>query len=494
MEKKISRREFLKQSAVVAAALRARHLAGRDAAALGCRIPGGGPDKNAPKKVIVIGAGLAGLSAAYELVVSGHNVTILEAQTRPGGRVHTLREPFSDELYAEAGAGRIPDTHDWTLTYIKLFNLTIDPYHPTEGFTINYIRGKRYKVKVGENMDLSQVPLHLSREERKLGLAGLDAKYVVPALGMLGDLGAPNWPPPWLRLYDQMNWLEYLRRQGASPGAIALLELGGAFETDSALDYLRDDFSHHAKQLFKIRGGNDLLPRAFAARLAEKIHYGSPAVRIEQDQRGVRVICLQAGELRRHEGDRLICTMPLPVLRRIEVSPPLPPEKQRAIERVRYDRVVRVFFQTRRKFWMDEGANGFAMTDDSTEVWNPTFDQPGSRGILMAYMLDAAGRRLTAMPATARIPYALERVARVHPGLRENLEGTASKCWAEDPWARGAYAVFAPGQISSLAPILRRPEGRIHFAGDTVSSWPGWMQGALESGNRAAREVHAAPL
>src|SRR5947209_4148195 len=86
----------------------------------------------APKKIIIIGAGMAGLSAGYELAQLGHDVTILEARSRPGGRVHTLREPFSDGLYAEAGAARIPDNHDLTLKYVKLFDLPLEPMYPSQ--------------------------------------------------------------------------------------------------------------------------------------------------------------------------------------------------------------------------------------------------------------------------------------------------------------------------------------------------------------------------
>jgi phytoene dehydrogenase-like protein len=86
----------------------------------------------ARKRVIVVGAGLAGLCAAHELVALGHDVTVLEAQDRPGGRVHTLRTPFSDGLYAEAGASRIPTSHDLTLAYARLFDLPLAPFEPND--------------------------------------------------------------------------------------------------------------------------------------------------------------------------------------------------------------------------------------------------------------------------------------------------------------------------------------------------------------------------
>ncbi len=441
---------------------------------------------------MVVGAGLAGLSAAYELVQAGHRVTLLEAQLRAGGRVQTFRAPFADGLYADAGAARIPDFHEWTLSYVKHFNLTLEPFYPSEGSSVYFIRGRRYKCRVGESLALSDLPLELTPEERKLGLAGLDEKYVVPALKRLGDPSAAEWPPESLKEYDRMTWLEFLRRQGASPGAIALLELGSAFAGDSALDYLRDDFSHHAKSLYKIQGGNDLLPKAFAARLSQNISYGSPVVSIEHGAQDVRVTFLQTGAPQTLTADHLIVAMPFSVLRRIKISPPFSPEKQRAINELKYDPVVRMFLQTRRKFWLDEGANGFALTDHPMEIWDPTWNQAGPRGILVSYMMDTLGGRMTELATDKRANTVVEEMEKVHPGLRDNLEGVVTKVWAEDEWARGAYAVFDPGQITSLGPHIARPEGRVHFAGEHASSWPGWMQGALESGNRVAREINEA--
>jgi monoamine oxidase len=114
---KITRRQFLKRSAVAAAAVSLAQSNAFGAITVG----------PSPKKILIIGAGMAGLCAGYELTQLGHDVTILEARTRPGGRVHTLREPFSDGLYAEAGAARIPDNHDLTLKYVKLFGVTLEP-------------------------------------------------------------------------------------------------------------------------------------------------------------------------------------------------------------------------------------------------------------------------------------------------------------------------------------------------------------------------------
>src|SRR5215475_9769738 len=138
----LTRRDFLRRSVIAAAPLAAPSLSqteGQD------QIGSAG----ASKKVIIIGAGLAGLSAAFELSRLGHEVTLLDARLRPGGRVYTLRDPFSDGMYAEAGAARIPDNHQFTLKYIKLFGLTLDPFEPGNLAQVAYIRGRRIKIPAG---------------------------------------------------------------------------------------------------------------------------------------------------------------------------------------------------------------------------------------------------------------------------------------------------------------------------------------------------------
>ena len=121
--------------------------------------------------MIIIGAGLAGLSAAFELSRMGHEVTVLESRLRIGGRVYTLREPFSDGMYAEAGAARIPDNHQLTLKYIKLFGLTLDPFEPGNLTQVAYIRGRRIKIPSGEEAPLTGLPSALTPggAERKSG-------------------------------------------------------------------------------------------------------------------------------------------------------------------------------------------------------------------------------------------------------------------------------------------------------------------------------------
>ena len=160
----------------------------------------------AGKKIIIIGAGLAGLSAGYELTQAGHDVTILEARTRPGGRVHTLRDPFAEGLHAEAGATRIPDHHQFTLKYAELFGLILDPFEPHGAASIYYLRGQRLRLAPGQG---AEWPYALTPDERALGVTGMRRKYIwvrlflvdveVELYQSVDDDATPGWLGRFLR-------------------------------------------------------------------------------------------------------------------------------------------------------------------------------------------------------------------------------------------------------------------------------------------------------
>ena len=470
--------------------------------------------KSAPKKVIVVGAGLAGLSAAFELTQAGHDVTILEAQRRPGGRVLTLREPFSDGLYAEVGPIHFPDSHEFTLNYVTLFDLPLqlENWIPQRGLgslqeveqgggALFHLRGIRVQNRRGLEIDW---PVSLTPEEKELGFWGMWEKYVQPGLdAMAANPARRGWRLGSLQEFDEMSYVQFLRSQGASPGAITLLTTGwhGLWgdgpETVSALAVLRDK-AHEWKgnNWFAIEGGNDLLPKAFAVRLSEKIRYGTPVVRIEHDTQGVRCIFLQAGMHHTLSADYLICAIPFSVLRVVEVPPPFSPGKPKAIKELTYCSPPRASMQYRKRFWLERGLGGDAITDLPIQTLRPaTRFQLGARGILQSYTGGPDARRLMEMSESERIRFTLKQMQEIFPEvpeIREDFEGGISKLWDEDPWARGASSWYKPGQMSELWPHIPGPEGRVHFAGDHTSAWIRWQQGALESGNRTAREINEA--
>ena len=312
----------------------------------------------------------------------------------------------------------------------------------------------------------------------------------------IGDPGTPDWPPGPAKSYDQITMAEFLREQGASAGAIELLEWPYATAEDdraSLLWILRETlYESHEKTRYKITGGTDLLPRAFASKLQDKIQYGSPVVRIEQDPSKVRVITTQSGTHHMFEADHLICAIPFPPLRRVEIRPAFSAAKRKAIAELAYDSATRVILQCRTRFWEKEKANGFGMSDLPQEIWHPTFDQAGTRGLLASYLFSGVARRTGAMAHDQRLEFIAHELEKVYPGLLDNLEGGVAQVWDADQWEGGAYALPSPGQMMAICAAIDRPEGRVHFAGDHTSRWPGWLQGALQSGLRAAQEVNEA--
>ncbi len=217
------------------------------------------------KRVIILGAGLAGLAAGWDLYSAGHDVTILEAQLRPGGRVHTIRAGLSDDLYAEAGAGRIPSHHVITLEWVRHFGLELEPFRPQGLAEIALLKGKRVKIPADKPVDMSLVPLNLTPEERSIGLKDLGEHYYGKAAKQVGDRIPEDWSPTIAR-FDGMSMQEFLRQEGASEDAIHYISLG--FENDSAADYIMD-LVNLSSPLSKIKGGSDQLPKAFAAKLRE---------------------------------------------------------------------------------------------------------------------------------------------------------------------------------------------------------------------------------
>jgi monoamine oxidase len=321
-------------------------------------------------------------------------------------------------------------------------------------------------------------------------------RYLGPVIQRLGDPAHPSWPGETALAYDAVSLADLLRREGASDNAIAIARLGyldewgDGIDHVSALGMLRDlAINGRGQDAFSVQGGTDRLPRAMAARLGGRIRYGTAVTAIHQRSRGVDVEYVEGDEVRTVRARRLVCALPFPALRTVRVSPPWTAGKQAAIHGLPSTSVTRVYLQVSRRFW-DEDAPASTPTDLPIMLAaEASRGQPGERAILEAFITGARARAVERMAPADRVSFAAKHMEHIYPGLERHLERGASYGWDADPWSRGDYAWFRPGQMRRFLPHLAAPEGRVHFAGDHTSTSPGWMNGALESGLRAAEEV-----
>jgi len=417
------------------------------------------PQRGSPQRIVVLGAGLAGLCAAYELQNLGHTVTVLEAQTRPGGRVRTLREAFGPGLYTEAGAESIPGVHGITQHYAREFGLPL---------VANSVPGTRTFVFAGGRRliaDQDPWPFDLTDAERALGRAGLFKKYLEEATQQAKAAGFPSQTVKALSELDKVTPGQWLQSRGASAGAAELISLGFGADFGSAASFLLHGLnSQGASITYRIEGGNDRLPHEFAKRVS--VRYGTPVTGVRQTDTGVEVVVRSAGAPATLPADRVVCALPCPVIGTMFAESRLSAEKLRAIREQYYSRTVKVFLQSRRRFWLKDGWSGHVTTDLPIERLTPDPGaDPASRGALAAYPIAKYTANLEAMSEDERVTSALAQARQIFPELESTFEGGVSHCWGLSPWQKGAFALHTPGQIGFLD-VLAKAEGRIHFAGE----------------------------
>ena len=447
------------------------------------------------RRVIVIGAGVAGLVAAYELKRQGHRPVVLEAQNRVGGRIHTLRR-FAPGLYAEAGAMRIPRTHDLTLAYCREFGLELRPFVMSNPNGLVYIGGQRMTMEEA-NLEPARLPYELEERERGRSADDLWQEAIADIRELLEREGDAAWEAIAAE-YDRYSLYEFLRARGFSEAAIEYFAVMTFLESDlhnAVLEVLREDLGGAYVDMQEIAGGSDLLPNAFYERLRDEVRFGAEVHAIEQDEASVTVHFKTESGRWSETADYAVCAVPFPVLRTIEAR--FSHEKHRAIRQLNYAASTKVLFQVRRRFWeAEDGILGGATVTDLPirRVNYPTPDPTTERGVLLAsYTWSQDALQWGAMDPETRLEEALQDVARIHPSVREHYEVGASHAWYGDRYARGAFALFAPEQQTLLHDDIVRPEGRVYFAGEHCSLWHAWIQGSLESGIRAAREIDEAP-
>ena len=467
--------------------MRRRDLIRMGGVALGAGAVASAQRTGSSRKVIVIGAGIAGLSCAYELVRRGHDVTVLEATGRPGGHVRTLHDPFADGLYADLGAEHFyyPGYTDYW-RYVKEFGLKPVPY-PRRDNMVRFLRGEKYTE---DDLHSRKVLGKLEFNQREIDFlvrrpwAELPLLYLEPYVDKLRDETDPF--ANGLGALDALTTAAVLRREGASAAALQFFGGGGnALQTiwGAAIKKLRGT-DLESKKLFRLQGGNQGITDAFAARLGSRIHLGCPVTRIEQGASGVTVTYREFGRERSMEADRLACCVSAVVLRQIPVTPPWPEAKAFVLHEMPYYTRTRVVFQSRTRFWETDRISPNWLPPDPrlNELWSMADEVKTPRGILL-------GGAQAGVDAAA----SLAAFQKLYTGKSANIEQALVHDWSKDPYAGMCERIsYKPGELTRFWPEVTRPCGRVHFAGAYAAQMTWGQEAALESANRVAAEIDRA--
>jgi monoamine oxidase len=389
---------------------------------------------------------------------------------------------------------RIFDGHAWTLKYVHEFGLDSKLVELPDGNRLWYLSGRRFVTPPSGQA----WPVDGMSDDERADPIGAVERHLAAGFAQVGDVADPTWPRPYpgaLEL-DRFRLGDWLRDRGATQAWIRFLAAleGNLLDANTAQVVGREKADHSART-FTLQGGNDQLPKAFAAALGDRVHVGATVVCVDNDESAVTVAFRdRAGRRQQLTADFCVCTIPFPVLRRLRMVG-FDDEKMRAIREYRLAPAGRVQLQTRSRFWEHDPLgrlSGLRMigTDTRAErIWNTSATQANPEGMLQAYLYGDNAEALRAVPYRRRVKAMTTEMEAFLPGISRQVVASYVKLWAEDPLAGGAFASAQPGQLSWILDAARRPAGRTHFAGEHTVVRVAWMNGALQSGERAAQEI-----
>jgi monoamine oxidase len=473
-------------------------------------------------RVVVLGAGIAGLTAAYELTKLGFQVEILEATERAGGRTFTARggdvarEEDSEQicrfdqaehLYVNLGPARIPYHHDRILGYCREFGVELEVFtnDSRAAFFHSQATG-RTLVARRLHTDVRGHIAELCAKAVQKGaldeeLTNVDRGAFLDMLATFGALG-----PSRAHLgADRAGFLNQINAGLHDPAllekqpVVPLAEILGE-EVFHGYQLVFDQGLNQQPTLLHPVGGMDRIIHAFTERVGHLVHYGAVVERIENtyaaagaEATGARVTYRdKQNRVRRKAADFVLCTIPATVLRDLETN--FRKELVNEIAAMRYVQAVKIGIQSERRFWEEDlhMYGGISWTDqDITQVWYPATGYHRRKGVILAaYTWDAPNNALfTALSPEQRIALASAQVDNVHPGARAMLGPGISRAWGKVPFQKGSWADDEPSHQKHVE--LARGDGRVQFAGEHVSFLHGWQEGSVLSARAAVRAIAA---
>lgn len=437
----------------------------------------------AKPRVVVIGAGFAGLCCASELAARGFPVEVVEARARIGGRVLSFGD-FVPQKNVEGGGELIGSNHPLWMALSTRFQLGMLDI-PTE-------LEAEAPIVLGDR--------RLERGESDALWAELEAAHT-----QMNDLARPlDGNEPWTSAdaaaLDSANLHDWIEACDASPLAKRALHVefaannGVDTRTQSLLGVLAQvngggvETYWTDSEVFRCRGGNQRLAFELARTIGrDHLHLSTAIEAVRVDERGARVECADG---RAFESDHVVLAIPPSTWHRVRFEPDI------ALDlRPQMGVTVKSIAHVKRRFWRDAGLSQFSLSDgDVSLTWDPTSTQDeGDAAAITAFSSASAAQACRSRDADARREaYALE-LERIFPGFRAAFVSARFMDWPSEPFTNAGYSVCAPGQVTRILPRLRTGLGRLHFAGEHLSTrFPGYMEGALESGLAAAERVSVA--
>jgi len=417
------------------------------------------------KSCVVIGAGLAGLSAAYKLKNAGWKVTVLESRDRIGGRVFSHK--FKDtDLICELGAEWVGESHERIKALCHDFKIPLQKH---------------------------QFEDHLLRDGRvyRPGQWGFSPQAKSAFEKLIA--GYEKLTPLAKTKLDKYDWWTYLEKIGFTADDLQLRDLmdstdfGESIRHVSAFAALAEYAESSAKNEmdFKITGGNTRLVDEFARSVGSvNIRLATQVTAVEQSKGLVTVRTARDAI----KADAVVCTAPINSLLKIKFDPPLPPVQREAAERLTYARICKNSVLYNERFWKDEN---FSLVSDATShfYFHSTQSQPGKQGILTAYAVGEKADVLASQSDERRMKIITNDITDLDKDAPKLARGIVSYAWQRDAITDGAYAIYKPGQWFGIRPVLQRPHGKVLFAGEHIADWQGFMEGAIETGEAAAEAL-----
>lgn len=520
----VSRRDFLRQSVLTTGALALAPVLGASASGASAS---GTAASGAPPSVAIVGAGIAGLNACYQLKKQGVLATVYEASSRAGGRMFTMRDVFGEGLTTDIGGEFVDSTHADIRQLVAELGLSLYELHRDPLAPKTYYFGGR----------------HRDQEELKTALS----PYVSQLMKDIHSLPPvlAHWTAGSFRRLDEQSITDYLRRIGIGGWLYDYLsvtltrEYGMEAAQQSAVNFLimfeppvPDEKNYELfgqdHEIYKIRGGSQQLTDALYAKVHDQVRLGhklaglsggadrahrratagSSASTMDAAYGAYKLILEHDGKQTTVEADHILLTLPFTQLRRIPF-PGLPDGKRRCIDGIGYGNSCKFILGMDQRPWRKAGKTGYTFTDisfgcgwDSSQMQGGQrhdegqrpgngLPQPEDRGSFTVFGGGDFGAEMAANDKAALLDKYLPGLEEIYPGAKTAFNGRTVKfCWAQNPYSVAGYSSFKTGQWSTLAGWEAAPVGNIEFAGEHVSrEFQGYMNGGANTGRMAAQRI-----